>query len=56
MSFVSPRSVPLVMDRFHSADVDEKIDALVAELYFDHLGLDPFGERAGAAGAAAQAS
>lgn len=46
--FVSQRSVPLVMDRFYSADIDEKIDALVAELYFDHLGLDPFGDRAGA--------
>lgn len=53
--FVSQRSVPLVMDRFHSADIDEKIDALVAELYFDYLGLDPFGDRASAAGAAAQA-
>ena len=56
MRFVSPRSVPLVMDRFHSADIDEKIDALVAELYFDHLGLDPFGGRAGTAGAAARVS
>ena len=44
-SFVSQRSVPLVMDRFYSADIDEKIDALVAELYFDYLGLDPFGDR-----------
>ena len=44
-SFVSQRSVPLVTDRFHSADIDEKIDALVAELYFDELGLDPFGDR-----------
>ncbi len=43
--FVSQRSVPLVIDRFHSADIDEKIDALVAELYFDVLGLDPFGDR-----------
>lgn len=47
MSFVSQRSVPLVMDRFHSADVDEKIDALVAELYLDYLGLDPFGDQTG---------
>jgi CMP-N-acetylneuraminic acid synthetase len=46
-SFVSQRSVPLVMDRYHSADIDEKIDALVAELYFDHLGWDPFGDHAG---------
>jgi CMP-N-acetylneuraminic acid synthetase len=44
-TFVSQRSVPLVVDRFHSADIDEKIDALVAELYFDALGLDPFGDR-----------
>jgi CMP-N-acetylneuraminic acid synthetase len=44
-SFVSQRSVPLVMDRFHSADIDEKIDAVVAEAYFDYLGLDPFGYR-----------
>ena len=42
-SFVAQRSVPLVMDRFHSADIDEKIDAVVAEAYFDYLGLDPFG-------------
>ena len=55
MSFVSQRSVPLVMDRFHSADIDEKIDALVAELYFDHTGYDPFGDRVGAANAAARA-
>jgi CMP-N-acetylneuraminic acid synthetase len=43
--FVSQRSVPLVMDRFFSADIDEKIDALVAELYFEYLGLDPFGDQ-----------
>jgi CMP-N,N'-diacetyllegionaminic acid synthase len=47
-NFVSQRSVPLVMDRFYSADIDEEIDALVAELYFDYLGLDPFGDRGGA--------
>ena len=52
--FVSQRSVPFVMDRFHSADIDEKIDALVAELYFDHIGHDPFGDSAGAVCAAAQ--
>ena len=45
MSFVAQRSVPLVMDRFHSADIDEKVDAVVAEAYFDYLGLDPFGDR-----------
>lgn len=47
-SFVSQRSVPLVMDRFHSADIDEKIDAVVVEAYFDYLGLDPFGDRSAA--------
>lgn len=52
-AFASQRSVPLVMDRFYSADVDEKIDALVAELYFDHLGLQPFGDRPVAGAAAA---
>ena len=41
--FVSQRSVPLVMDRFHSADIDEEIDLLVAELYMQRLGLSPFG-------------
>ncbi|HZS64111.1 MAG TPA: acylneuraminate cytidylyltransferase family protein [Xanthobacteraceae bacterium] len=44
-SFVSQHSVPLVMDRFHSADIDERVDAVVVEAYFDHLGLDPFGDR-----------
>jgi len=43
MSFVSQRSVPLVMDRFHSADIDEKVDAIIAEAFFDYLGHDPFG-------------
>ena len=52
--FVSQRSVPLVMDRFYSSDIDEKIDALVAALYFDHLGLDPFGDRAEAQTAVAE--
>jgi CMP-N-acetylneuraminic acid synthetase len=41
--FVSHRSVSLVMDRYYSADIDENVNALVAELYFDYLGLDPFG-------------
>jgi len=40
--FVSQRSVPLVMDRFHSADIDEEIDLLVAELYMQRLDLSPF--------------
>ena len=30
-------SVPLVMDRFHSLDVDEEIDLKIAELYLDAL-------------------
>jgi CMP-N-acetylneuraminic acid synthetase len=55
-TFVSQRSVPLVMDRFHSADIDEKIDALVAELYFDHLGLNPFGDSKPIRAAAGQRS
>jgi CMP-N-acetylneuraminic acid synthetase len=46
--FVSQRSVPLVMDRFHSADIDEKVDAVVVEAYFDYLGLDPFGDNSAA--------
>ena len=40
--FVSQRSVPLVMDRFHSADIDDEIDFLVAETYVQRLGLGPF--------------
>ncbi len=42
--FVSQRSVPLVMDRFHSADIDEAIDLVTAELYIQRLGLQPFGD------------
>ncbi len=45
MKFVSQRSVPLLMDRFHSTDIDEEIDARIAELYFDYLGWDPLGDR-----------
>jgi CMP-N,N'-diacetyllegionaminic acid synthase len=56
MSFVSQRSVPLVMDRFHSADIDEKVDALVAEAFMDHLRWDPFGDRYPTAKTAAPAS
>jgi CMP-N-acetylneuraminic acid synthetase len=55
MKFVSQRSVPLPMDRFHSADIDEAIDAKIAELYFDHLGWDPFGDRNGRDTVAARA-
>jgi CMP-N-acetylneuraminic acid synthetase len=42
--FVSQRSVPLLMDRFHSADIDEEIDLVVAELYVQQLGLSPFAQ------------
>ncbi|MEX0803103.1 MAG: acylneuraminate cytidylyltransferase family protein [Candidatus Binatia bacterium] len=44
-TFVSQRSVPLFMDRFHSADIDDKVDALIAEAFFDHLDWNPFGDR-----------
>ncbi len=50
--FVSQRSVPLFMDRFHSADIDEEIDLLVAELYMQRLGLSPFGDGAAKPGMA----
>ena len=43
-AFVSQNSVPLFMDRFFSADIDEEIDAKVAELYFDYLDWAPFGK------------
>ena len=42
--FVAQRSVPIVMDRFHSADIDEEIDLFVAELYVQQLGLSPFAQ------------
>ena len=54
--FVSQRSVPLLMDRFHSADIDEEIDLLVAELYVQQLGLSPFTRPDGADVARKQAS
>ena len=40
--FVSQRSVPLIMDRYHSADIDEEIDLVIAEIYLTRLGLSPF--------------
>jgi CMP-N,N'-diacetyllegionaminic acid synthase len=40
--FVSQRSVPLVMDRFHSADIDEEVDLVIAESFVKRLGLDKF--------------
>lgn len=36
-AFVSDRSVPLVMDRWHSLDIDEEIDLKVAELYMQEM-------------------
>ena len=40
-TFVSQRSVPLVMDRFHSADIDEKVDAEIAEVLLRLSRLGP---------------
>ena len=34
---ISPRQVPLVMDRYHSVDIDVQADLLVAEAYLAHL-------------------
>ena len=34
---VSARSVPLIMDRFHSVDVDDEIDLKIAELYMREM-------------------
>ncbi|MEW5725208.1 MAG: acylneuraminate cytidylyltransferase family protein [Thermodesulfobacteriota bacterium] len=34
---ISPRQVPIVMDQFHSIDVDTEADFLVAEVYLDYL-------------------
>lgn len=34
---INVKSVPLVMDRFHSADIDEAADVAVVEAYFRHL-------------------
>jgi CMP-N-acetylneuraminic acid synthetase len=34
---VSRRQVPLIMDRYHSIDIDEEADLLVAEFYFRRL-------------------
>lgn len=36
--FVSSRQVPLVMDEFHSADIDTVADVFVVEAYLKHLG------------------
>jgi CMP-N-acetylneuraminic acid synthetase len=34
---INVKSVPLVMDRFHSADIDELADVAVVEAYFKYL-------------------
>lgn len=41
---ISPRQVPLVMDEYHSADIDTEADFMVAEAFINHLGLT-IGER-----------
>jgi CMP-N-acetylneuraminic acid synthetase len=51
--FVSQRSVPLLMDRYHSADIDEEIDLVIAETYLTRLGLSPFAMAGGEGGARA---
>ena len=35
---ISPRQVPIVMDQYHSIDIDTEADFLVAEQYVRHLG------------------
>jgi len=35
--FISEKQVPLVMDKYHSTDVDELADLLVAEAYLEQL-------------------
>lgn len=37
-SFISPRQVPVIMDQFHSIDIDTMADFLVAQAYLQHLG------------------
>jgi CMP-N,N'-diacetyllegionaminic acid synthase len=51
--FVSQRSVPLLMDGYHSADIDEEIDLVIAETYLTRLGLSPFVMAGGEGGARA---
>jgi CMP-N-acetylneuraminic acid synthetase len=36
--FVSDRQVPLIMDEYHSADIDTVSDVLVVEAFMKHLG------------------
>jgi CMP-N-acetylneuraminic acid synthetase len=37
--FVSERQVPLIMDEYHSVDVDDEADFLIAQTLVRHLGL-----------------
>ncbi len=34
---ISPRQIPLVMDEFHSIDIDTEADFLIAEAYMDYM-------------------
>jgi CMP-N-acetylneuraminic acid synthetase len=34
---ISRRQIPLVMDRYHSSDIDELADVAIVEAYFQHL-------------------
>ncbi len=34
---ISRRQIPLVMDRYHSSDIDEAADVVLVEAYFQHL-------------------
>lgn len=34
---ISRRQIPLVMDRYHSSDIDEPADVAMVEAYFQHL-------------------
>ncbi|MDP7168565.1 MAG: acylneuraminate cytidylyltransferase family protein [Nitrospinota bacterium] len=36
--FVSDKQVPLIMDEYHSADIDTESDVLVVEAFMKHLG------------------
>ena len=35
---ISERQIPIVMDKFHSVDVDDEADLIMAEAYISHLG------------------
>jgi CMP-N-acetylneuraminic acid synthetase len=35
--FISEKQVPLVMDKYHSIDVDEQADMIVAQAYFEQI-------------------